>query len=108
MKRTAWFSALVLLSGFGVAIADDGDSGKCNVEDWRYTYTAVMQMLMIEGSTTCDKGRIRIRAYGGPDSSKTFLGVADGYIRGYIFQATINAISEQPESMEIKYSIEAE
>ena len=97
-------ATLVLLLGFGAAFADD-DAGKCSVEDWRYTYTAGLLVLTIEGSATCETGRIRVRAYDTSDGTSKFMGVAQTAIEGYIFSATVFAIYKNPASMDIKYAI---
>ena len=65
-------------------------------------------MVTIEGSTTCEKGRISIRAYDTSDGSSKFMGVANSTVNGYIFKALVTAIYEKPASMEIKHSIESE
>ena len=107
MRRMGILAMLVLLFGFGVALADD-DSGMCSVEDWRYTHTPGLRMVTIEGTTTCKEGRISIRAYDTSDGSSKFMGVDDSHVNGFIFEAHITAIYEKPASMDIKYSIEVE
>ena len=99
------FIAAVLVTGWGTAAAQKPATEQCNVEDWRYTHTPALRILTIEGSTTCQKGHIRIRAYDTSDGSLKFMGVADGTIKGYIFTALVTAIYEKPASMKIKYRI---
>ena len=74
------------------------------VEDWRW-YEAISGMIKIEGSATCDKGRIRIRAYDKEGDGQQFLGTAQGLVRGHAFSATILDVVK-PDSLAIRYSIE--
>ncbi len=106
MNRIVRFVPLALLMGFGAGAAGEDKAAECGVEDWRYMHVAVLQKLKIEGSITCEKGWIRIRAYDTHGDSPKFLGVAESVAEGYIFEAFVDDIAEKPESMEIKYSIE--
>ena len=86
--------------GFGTAHACDDHFGTCEVEDWKYSHT--MNFLTVEGVTTCDKGRIRIRMY----TSGEFVGIANGFVEGHTFEAISMTVDNRPASLEIKYSIE--
>ncbi len=92
----------IVLSCVPLAACDDL-GGDCKVEDWRW-YAPMENMLMIEGSTTCDKGRIRLRLYEGTEDNRKFLAVDSGFIRGHTFKALISNI-KKPKSPSIKYSI---
>ena len=62
---------------FGVALACDDHIGKCEIEEWRWDYTAIMETLTIEGSATCDTGKVSMRLYDGEGEGAEFLGVRD-------------------------------
>ena len=97
MRFLLSFVCAVVL-GFGVAAACDDHVGKCTLEAWRAN--AVMGMLMIEGSATCDAGMATIRLYDG----KKFVGVAQGVVEGHALNAVATNIPA-PKSLSIKYSI---
>ena len=86
----------------GAALACDDHTGTCEIEDWRWSGPHG-GYLTIDGATTCDVGRIRIRIYEG-DNGK-FLGVASGRIRGHTFEAIATDV-KTAEAVAIKYSIE--
>ncbi len=90
-----------ILLNVGIAVACDDHVGKCKVDAWRHIYTPGVDMLMLEGSSTCDKGHIRIRLY---DTEK-FIGVSEAFIEGHAFQAVFMGINEGPKSASIKYGI---
>ena len=96
-------AALAALMWAGTAFACDDHHGQCEIEDWRWT--GMGGLLTVEGVASCDEGRVRLRLYEGEDGP--FLGVADGYIEGHIFQAMATDI-ENPSAVTIKYSIEPE
>jgi len=98
--------ALALLSGLAAGAVGSAQADECTVEDWRYNHVASLQKVKVEGSATCEKGRISIRAYDGSGDAQVFMGVASGVVRGYIFETYLDDIPENPESMSIKYSIE--
>ena len=87
----------------GIAQACDDHHGACEIEDWRWY--SVADYLNIEGVATCDAGRIRIRLYEGDGDKPTFIGTADGRIKGHTFEA-IGQNIQPPQSVSIKYSIE--
>ena len=89
---------------FAPVLACDDRVGKCEVEDWRW-HAAIGGLLVIEGSTTSDKGEIRIRLYDGTGEKRKFLGTDMGYIEGHAFQSMMTNI-QKPKSPSIKYSIE--
>ena len=105
MNWASRFVALALLSGLAVGAVGPAQADECSIEDWRFRHSAG-RTLWIEGATTCEKGRIRIRAYDNSGDALDFIGVAEGVVEGYIFEAYINDVSEKPESVDIKYSIE--
>ena len=104
MRKTMLGVAALCLAP-GPAIACDDHVGQCEVEDWKYTYTSVMEALQIEGVATCDVGQIRLRLYDGEGDSRKFVGVETAYIEGHIFQA-IKLQVERPRALYIQYSID--
>lgn len=87
------------------ALACDDHIGKCEIEDWQHTYTGMMEWLVIDGATTCDAGKIRLRLYDGEGDTQEFIGVETAYINGHIFKAMLLQ-AEKPKALSIKYSIE--
>ena len=87
------------------ALACDDHAGTCEIEDWKHTYTAVVQALTIDGVATCNTGTIRIRLYDGEGNARKFIGVETAYIEGHIFKAFMLQ-AEKPQALSIKYSIE--
>ena len=85
-----------------IALACDDHIGKCEVEDWRWS-GPTGGYLSIEGVSTCDAGRIRLRLYEGENGK--FLGVASGRIRGHTFEAIATDV-KSASAVAIKYSIE--
>ena len=59
----------------------------------------------MEGVTTCDRGWVRIRLYKGENGP--FLGIAEDYFEGHVFEAIATGISSLG-TVAIKYSIAAE
>ena len=107
MKRKGWIVLASVIVGWlwcAPAWTCDDQGGKCKVEDWRW-YSSSAGMLMIEGSTTCDKGRIRFRLYEGTGDKRKFIGVDSGFIEGHTFEAVMMNI-QKPKAPSIKYSIE--
>ena len=100
MNRLSHCVAATVLVGLTASAAI---ASECEVEDWRSRHTG--ESLWIEGATTCEEGRIRIRAYDNSGDASVFIGVADGVVKGFIFETYIDDIYENPESLEIKYSI---
>ena len=88
-----------------LALACDDHIGKCEIEDWKYTYTPMMQALQIDGVATCDKGEVRLRLYDGEGDAQKFVGVETAYIEGHIFKTILLPV-EKPHALSIKYSIE--
>ena len=94
-----FLSALMgVLFSVAVAVACDDHHGKCTLEAWRAQSTG--DILSIDGSVTCNKGRATIRLYDGDK----FLGVATGYIRGHALRALATGI-ESYDNLKIKYSL---
>lgn len=103
MRGIALGVAALLASGS--ALACDDHIGKCEVEDWKYDYTAVMHALTIDGVATCNAGTIRLRLYDGEGEARKFVGVETAFIKGHIFK-TIKLQVGKPRALSIKYSIE--
>ena len=103
MRLIALAVAAALASGG--ALACDDHIGKCEIEDWTYGYTAVLQALTIDGVATCNAGTVRLQLYDGEGDARKFVGVETAYIKGHIFKA-IKLKVEKPRALSIKYSIE--
>ena len=81
----------------------------CQIEDWRWNYDfpglvankGFTSSLAINGTTTCEEGRITIRAYDG----EQFIGATSTLIRGYVFDVLITNVHESPRSLKIKHTI---
>ena len=89
----------VVVMSVGTALACDDHVGKCELEAWRSYRTG--DYVTIEGSATCDAGRITVRLY---DGTK-FLGIADGGVRAHAAEAIASDVGAY-ESLSIKYSIQ--
>lgn len=98
MMRILLSAHCAVLLGSGVAVACDDHVGKCKVEAWRAN--SAMNMLMIEGSATCDSGMATIRLYDG----EKFLGVAQDAVEGHALNAMATNIPAH-KPLSIKYSI---
>lgn len=83
-------------------------AGACEVEDWRWKYTAMMNSLQIEGVTTCAKGEMSLRIYDGGGEKRKFLAVDNAYIERHVFQSIVTGIERKPTKLTIKYTIDAE
>ncbi len=79
----------------------------CEVEDWKYVYQNIMQMLTVEGVTTCESGEIHLRLYEGEGETREFYGVETAFIEGHIFE-TIIIQAEKPTSLSLEYKISGE
>lgn len=104
MKALTAALAVCALSA-GAALACDDHHGVCEVEDWTYTYTGIMEALRIDGVATCDTGEVRLRLYDGEGDARKFIGVESAFIKGHTFTALKLQIAE-PSALSIKYSIE--
>ena len=100
--RIAIGAMMAAVLAVGTASACDDHHGACEIEDWRW-HSMIAGMLMIDGVTTCNEGRVILRLYEGEDGP--FLGIANSYIEGHAFQALANDIPK-PSALAIKYSIE--
>ena len=103
--RIALFSITAFFLASTVALACDDHTGTCEIEDWKHTYTGMMELLVIDGVTTCDAGKIRLRLYDGECDTQEFIGVETAYINGHIFKAMLLQ-AEKPKALSIKYSID--
>ena len=84
--------------------ADPGAAVACQTEDWRWQYVEFYKMISIEGTTTCETGKITIRAY---DGNGKFVGTGWGFIEGHVFTITpIMDILRKPRSLNIKSAID--
>ncbi len=89
----------------GSALACDDHVGDCEIEDWRWRSPLPEgSFIVLEGSTTCDKGNIRIRLYDGAGSDAQFLGIADGTVDGHAFKALAERVPLNAR-LSIRYSI---
>ena len=88
-----------------VALACDDHTGTCEIEDWKHTYTGMMQAIQIDGVATCNAGRIRLRLYDGEGDGRKFIGVESAFIEGHIFTVFKLQVAK-PKALFIKYSIE--
>ena len=75
----------------------------CKVEDSRSYMT--LDILSIEGVTTCPSGDIYLRVYDGKGADRKFVGTATALINGYTFTATIVG-AEEPQDLDFEYVIE--
>ena len=99
MWRAGCLSLVLVAGAMGVASACDDHVGKCELEAWKSYRTG--DYVTIEGSATCDAGRITVRLY---DGTK-FLGIANGRVRAHAAEAIASNVGAY-ESLSIKYSIE--
>ncbi len=90
----------------GMAEACDDQGGKCQVEEWRSAHDKMLGFLLVEGVTTCDKGRIRIRVYDTSGEKPKFLGTSAGRFRNHTFREMITEFPKKPASMSIKFNVE--
>ena len=91
-------------SGSAPESADPGASVACQIEDWRWQYVEFYKMIFIEGTTTCETGKITIRAY---DGNGKFVGTGWGFIEGHVLTIMpIMDIVHKPRSLNIKSAIE--
>ena len=102
--RAAIGAMMAATLAVGTAQACDDHHGVCEVEDWRWQ-SVIGDMLMIDGVTTCNEGKVVLRLYEGENGS--FLGIGEGYIEGHAFQALATDIPK-PSALAIKYSISSE
>ena len=84
------------------------DQTSCEIEDWRWAYSAVVKALTVEGATTCNAGHAIIRVYTEKEEGAVYLGNANGFIDGYAFTAIVTNVEEKPETLSIKYTIGGE
>lgn len=90
----------------GLAKACDDKGEKCQVEEWRSAHNEILEILVIEGVSTCDKGRIRIRVYDTSEDKPKFIGTSAGRIRNHTFRENITEFPKKPASMSIKFNVE--
>ena len=100
--RIALSAITVFCLASTTVLACDDHIGMCEVEDWRWS-GPTGGYLTIDGVTTCDTGRIRLRLYEGENGK--FLGVASSSIRGHTFEAIATDV-KAAGAVAIKYSIE--
>ncbi len=107
MKLFVMVFALVLFCT-GVAVACDDHNGPCKIEDWRSMYHPSLQIVVIEGTTTCDTGRVTLRVYDEARDESPFVGIAETFITGHTFQASIMSVGKKPASVSFKANIEGQ
>ena len=103
--RTIMTAAVAAALSAGAAFACDDHHGTCEIEDWKHTYTPMMEALQIDGVATCDTGRVSLRLYDGEGDARKFIGVERAFIKGHVFQAFKLQVAK-PMALSIKYSIE--
>ena len=103
--RIALLTITAFCSAFTAALACDDHIGKCEIEDWKHTYTGMMELLVIDGVTTCDAGEVRLRLYDGEGDARKLLAVDTAYIEGHIFKALVLPVESKPKALSIQYSI---
>ena len=84
-----------------IMIGGTVSAGACQIEDWSWSYSRAL-ILTLEGTTTCETGKIIIRAY---DESGEFVGTGTDYFEGYAFRAYIDDVPRAPQSLAIKHTI---
>jgi hypothetical protein len=80
-------------------VTGDSKDG-CKIEDWSYTEKA--DNIYINGSTSCEKGKLTYRLYDG--KTHKFIASNFTYIEGFAFQSYTDGVV--PSSLEIKYTID--
>lgn len=73
----------------------------CKIEDWKWS-APIPNILIIEGVSTCETGRLTLRLYEGDGGA--FIGVETAFIRGFAFKAMRTATAK-PSALTIKYTI---
>ena len=95
MRLITLIAACLILPG--AALACDDHAGTCEIEDWKHSYTGMMEALIIDGVTTCDTGQIRLRLYDGDGEARRLLAVETAYIDGHIFKALVMPVETRPK-----------
>lgn len=85
----------------GCALVSRANAEDCKVDGWRH-YEDPLGIIAIDGSTTCECGRVHIRAYDGD----RFIGADTAFVEGYKFSARIPQ-APMPSQMKIKTTVEA-
>lgn len=97
----------VIAAGLAFMLAS-GSALACEVEAWRWYHTPSMEVLSLEGATTCRSGELHLRVYEGEGEGRKFLGIDRAYIEGNTFSADIMAIKSAPKTVTIEYSIQGD
>ncbi len=63
-----------------------------------------MEVLTIEGITTCESGSLHPRLYEGEGETREFYGVESTFIEGHIFEA-LSITDEKPTNLIFEYKI---
>ena len=98
--RIVSIAAAALCLAAASASAED-----CQVEDWRWYHTPMVNMFTVEGVASCDNGRIAMLAYDQNGESRKFLGVADSFIEHRAFVMTIYDVDPPPVSPAPEFTI---
>lgn len=99
--RALVLAIITSVMSVGAARSCDDHHGACEIEDWTYFHTGMMEALQIDWVTTCDTGVIGHRLYDGEGDAKKFIGVESAYFRGHAFQA-IELMVAKPTAFSIK------
>lgn len=77
----------------------------CEVEDWRWKYVNELDLIEVEGTTTCLEGQFSLRFYDKQGDEEEFVGVDTAFISGNIFNSFLDGILEKPENLVIRYTV---
>jgi hypothetical protein len=95
-------SAILLAATLLASVVTSGaKADDCEVDAWRH-YADLAGGISIEGSTTCQCGRVYLRAYDG----ERFIGADSASVRGYTFRAWIRDVPK-PSDLNIKATVES-
>lgn len=112
MRKILIVALALLALGLSQAAADPRlektDQTPCRIEDWRWSHSAVVKALTIEGAASCTSGHVIMRVYSRTDEGDVYLGNANAFIDGYAFTAIVTSVEEKPESLSVRYTISGE
>ena len=74
----------------------------CEIDEFRHLHDLESGYLTIEGTATCETGRLVLRAYAGLGDKKKLIGVARARIEGYVFEIVIQGVSEPVNELDLK------
>ena len=73
----------------------------CVIDDWRWSHDSTFDWITVEGTTTCPRAWLTIRAYGPNDK---YLGNINTITDGYAFNGLLTDIYQSPGTLTIRYS----